>query len=270
MMAAAPTIETERLVLRAHRASDFDAVAAMWGDAEVARFIGGSPSTRQESWFRMLRYAGLWPMVGFGYWAIADRAKGRFLGDVGFADFQRGMPELDGVPEVGWALVPHAWGRGVATEAVQAVLAWSDASQPGHCSPARRVGWGVRPASRSLAFGPMKREIVEARYAETLAELNKARADAMAVLGAQLAESHARYVEAVEALADDVSSVGARHRAARTRLLEVRWKMTVQREAAGLADHSWLDHTYPLAPLDRRPDEPTEAQRRHMHNRLLR
>jgi RimJ/RimL family protein N-acetyltransferase len=124
----APTIETERLVLRAHRACDFEPCFAMWADADVARFIGGSPSTSQETWFRMLRYAGLWSMVGFGYWAITDRDTGRFLGDGGFADFHRGMPELEGVPEVGWALAPHAWGRGIATEAVQAMLAWSDAS----------------------------------------------------------------------------------------------------------------------------------------------
>jgi RimJ/RimL family protein N-acetyltransferase len=124
----APTIETERLVLRAHRADDFVEVFAMWSDDDVARFIGGSPSTAQESWFRMLRYAGLWSMVGFGYWAITDRATGQFLGDGGFADFHRAMPELEGVPEVGWALAPHAWGRGIATEAVHAMVAWSDAT----------------------------------------------------------------------------------------------------------------------------------------------
>jgi RimJ/RimL family protein N-acetyltransferase len=124
----APTIETERLVLRAHRADDVEACAAMWRDGDVARFIGGTPSTAQETWFRMLRYGGLWPMVGFGYWAITDRASGQFLGDGGFADFRRGIPELAGVPEIGWAIAPHAWGRGIATEAVQAILAWSDAS----------------------------------------------------------------------------------------------------------------------------------------------
>lgn len=121
-----PTLHTERLVLRAHEADDLDACAAMWGDEEVARFIGGSPSTRQETWFRMLRYAGMWTLLGFGYWAITDRTSGVFLGEAGFADFERGVPELAGVPEVGWALAPHAWGRGIATEAVEAVLAWSD------------------------------------------------------------------------------------------------------------------------------------------------
>jgi hypothetical protein len=114
----------------------------------------------------------------------------------------------------------------------------------------------------------MKREIVEARYAETLAELNEARADAMAVLGRELAESHARYVEAVEAREGDAGR--DRHRAAREHFLALRWKLTVQREAVGLTDHSWVDLTYPLAALDRRADEPTETQRRQVHYRMLR
>jgi hypothetical protein len=113
---------------------------------------------------------------------------------------------------------------------------------------------------------------MEGRYAETLAQLNEARADAMAVIGRQVAESHARYLEAVEALGRDGSGPadGAAHKAARNEFLALRWKLTVQREAAGLADHSWVDRTFPLASRDRRPDEPTEAQRRMMQYRMSR
>lgn len=45
-MSRAPVLETERLILRGQRASDLDAFAAMWGDPEVTRFIGGKPATR--------------------------------------------------------------------------------------------------------------------------------------------------------------------------------------------------------------------------------
>ena len=41
-----PVIETDRLILRAHRLEDFPALAAMWGDSAVSRFAGGKPSTR--------------------------------------------------------------------------------------------------------------------------------------------------------------------------------------------------------------------------------
>jgi RimJ/RimL family protein N-acetyltransferase len=123
-----PVIETERLRLRGHRAVDHDDCAAMWGDPAVARFIGGRPSTREEVWGRMLRYAGLWALLGYGYWAVEDRASGDFVGDVGFADFRRDIqPPLDGVPEIGWALSPRWHGKGYASEAVAGALAWSDA-----------------------------------------------------------------------------------------------------------------------------------------------
>lgn len=37
-----PVIETDRLILRAHRLDDFPALEAMWADPRIARFIGGT------------------------------------------------------------------------------------------------------------------------------------------------------------------------------------------------------------------------------------
>lgn len=125
-MSLVPTIETERLRLRAHKRDDFDAVAAMWSDPAVYRFIGGKPSTREEAWARMVRLPGLWALLGYGYWVIEDKATGAFLGEAGFADFKRDLrPPIEGLPEHGWVLAPPAHGRGYATEAVSASLAWT-------------------------------------------------------------------------------------------------------------------------------------------------
>lgn len=125
-----PVLETERLLLREHSLADFDAYASMWTDPDVVRFIGGKPSTRDESWMRFLRYSGLWRHLGYGYWAIQEKASGRFLGDGGFADFKREIePPLD-APEQGWALAPWAHGLGFATEAVAAMLAWGETHLP--------------------------------------------------------------------------------------------------------------------------------------------
>ena len=125
---AIPELETPRLRLRAHRADDFETSAAMWGDPAVTRFIGGKPSTREEAWARLLRYAGLWGLLGYGYWAVVDKADGALVGDIGFADFRRDIaPSMDGLPEMGWVLSPRAHGKGFATEAVAAALAWADA-----------------------------------------------------------------------------------------------------------------------------------------------
>ncbi len=133
----APRIETARLILRAHDGKDLDAVHAMWSDPDVVRHITGKPSTREESWARILRYAGLWPIKGYGYWAVEDKATGRVAGDIGLADFARDIaPPLDMAPEAGWALASWARGKGYATEAMLAALAWADADLPGlraHC-----------------------------------------------------------------------------------------------------------------------------------------
>jgi RimJ/RimL family protein N-acetyltransferase len=125
------TLATPRLTLRPHTRDDFLDSYAMWSDPEVIRYIGGKPFTREEVWARLLRYAGHWAMLGFGYWVVRDTQSGRFLGEVGFADYHREIePSLLGTPEVGWALDPAVQGRGYATEAVRAALAWADAHWP--------------------------------------------------------------------------------------------------------------------------------------------
>lgn len=123
--ATAPTLETARLRLRAHRVEDFDGCRAIWSDPEVTRYIGGKPATGEEVWRRLLTYAGLWSLLGFGYWAIEERATGRYVGDIGFAEFQRDIePALRGMLECGWALARAARGQGYASEALAAIEAW--------------------------------------------------------------------------------------------------------------------------------------------------
>jgi RimJ/RimL family protein N-acetyltransferase len=128
MSTDAPRIETPRLLLRGHRPEDLGDTFAMWSDPEVTRYIGGRPSTEEEVWARVLRYVGHWQLVGYGYWLVAERTSGRFVGEVGFADFRREMtPSFEGAPEAGWVLAPWAHGRGYATEALTAATAWLDA-----------------------------------------------------------------------------------------------------------------------------------------------
>lgn len=122
-----PVLLTPRLRLRGHVAGDLDATAAMWADERVVRDITGRPSSREEAWARLLRYAGLWTVLGFGYWLVEDRVGGSFLGEVGIADFRRDLePSLEDTLEAGWVMHPAAQGRGIATEAMHAVLAWAD------------------------------------------------------------------------------------------------------------------------------------------------
>lgn len=127
----APTLTTDRLIVRAQALSDFEAYRAAWADPELTRFIGGAPRDRNASWQKFLMGAGLWPVLGYGYWSFIDRQTGAFLGNGGLAQFERGVAALEGHVEAGWAFVPASWGKGYATEAMAAILEWADAANLG-------------------------------------------------------------------------------------------------------------------------------------------
>jgi RimJ/RimL family protein N-acetyltransferase len=122
-----PQIYTERLCLRAHCEADHAPAVTIWQHPDVYRFITGSALSSQDVWMRLLRYSGLWDYLGYGYWALEERASGRYIGQLGFADFKRGLVGFDGrYPEAGWVIHPDTAGQGYATEAMRAACAWLD------------------------------------------------------------------------------------------------------------------------------------------------
>lgn len=130
-MSEIPVLETERLRLRPHRKSDYESCCAMWADPLVTRFIGGRASTPQQTWQRMLTYAGHWKFMHYGYWAIEEKSSENFAGEIGFADFKRDIaPAMQNVPEIGFALVSSLHGKGYASEAVRRILEWGDEHLP--------------------------------------------------------------------------------------------------------------------------------------------
>jgi RimJ/RimL family protein N-acetyltransferase len=122
-----PVLETERLRLREQRPEDLPRHAAMLADPQVLRFVGGQPQAREEAWRRLLGAAGLWALLGYGYWSLERKADGAYLGQIGFGDFKRDLdPSIEGWPEMGWLLPTEAHGQGFASEAVAAGLQWAD------------------------------------------------------------------------------------------------------------------------------------------------
>src|SRR3546814_11275792 len=117
-----PVIDTPRLRLREPRLADKDRHVAMWADPRTTRFIGGAPRTPDVSWNKFLGAAGLWPVMGYGYWVFADRADDRLVGMGRLAYFRRGIAALDGFPAAGWAFAADPWGARPDTEAWGAAL----------------------------------------------------------------------------------------------------------------------------------------------------
>jgi len=142
MIAQAPVLETERLRLRPHSKADFENCRRLWQHPGTIRFISGPVQDDQAIWFRMLRYGGMWPLLGFGFWAFEDKASGAYLGEGGLLDACRGVAGLESVPEAGWALTPEAGGKGLATEAMRAALAWADTTLD-----APRIGCIITPGN---------------------------------------------------------------------------------------------------------------------------
>jgi RimJ/RimL family protein N-acetyltransferase len=118
-----PTLRTARLVLRAFRADDFEAYAAVRAAPEVARYTGGRPLTPAEAWTSMAVGLGQWALRGYGLFAVALDT-GHVIGHAGMLH-HLDWPE----PELAYALHPANWGRGYATEAAAAVRDWFFANQ---------------------------------------------------------------------------------------------------------------------------------------------
>jgi RimJ/RimL family protein N-acetyltransferase len=134
---AMPVVKTPRLILRPPTLDDLDGMTAMWAEESVTRFIAYHPNGREECWYRLLREAGHWALLGFGYWVVTDRQTGMFLGKVGVSAYRRQpVPGLGIFHEAGWVLNTAAQGKGLGREALTAALAWWDDNFPDcalHC-----------------------------------------------------------------------------------------------------------------------------------------
>lgn len=93
-------------------------------DADVMERIGGLRNEAQTAQYLAynLRH---WSQHGFGLWVLREREADTGAPVVGLA-MLRYLP-LDGVDEVevGYALVPSLWGKGLATEAAAACVGYA-------------------------------------------------------------------------------------------------------------------------------------------------
>ena len=110
--ASAPNLTTERLTLRPFTPDDLDALAAIFADPDVTRYISSGVRTREQTAAAITAYSEAWRTQGHGVWAVTETATGRLLGLCGFVDRA----------ELGYIFGRFAWGRGIATEAARACL----------------------------------------------------------------------------------------------------------------------------------------------------
>ncbi len=111
-----PTLETERLVLRAPTADDFPVYRDFYADAEASAFYGG-PLRPDRAWRALAADIGHWVLRGFGRWSVTVRASGEMVGGCGLW-----WPEAWPRSELTWWITSSARRKGYASEASRAAI----------------------------------------------------------------------------------------------------------------------------------------------------
>jgi RimJ/RimL family protein N-acetyltransferase len=114
-----PEVTTERLRLRGWREGDADALAVIYADPEVTRYLRrlDLDGTRQQ----LLNFAYHWEERGFGLWAVELRGRPELIGRIGLMHHDDWIASPHDA-EVGWAMARGVWGQGLATEGGAATL----------------------------------------------------------------------------------------------------------------------------------------------------
>jgi len=114
-----PIIETKRLILRRPKTKDLDTVYEIQSDPEVMRYYGVLPYDSSEKaqkhldWLLSLHNEnkGLRPI-------ITIKGEDHYIGDVGYYDYEKRHNRA----EIGYILGKNYWGKGIMSEALEAML----------------------------------------------------------------------------------------------------------------------------------------------------
>jgi RimJ/RimL family protein N-acetyltransferase len=121
-----PLVTTTRLMLRDWADDDAPAALAIYGSAQVARWL--TPAMDRIADVEAMRSVlqtwrdqqpGLLPPQG--RWAIQRNADNVVIGGLGIGLLPPDCEDL----EVSWQLNPHEWGKGYAAEAARELIIWA-------------------------------------------------------------------------------------------------------------------------------------------------
>jgi len=139
------SIRTDRLLLRRWRDDDLVPFAELNSDPEVMAYMPARLDRRESDAFAA-RIREQLDQRGFGLWAVEVPEAASFIGYVGLSN-PRFTAAFTPCVEVGWRLARAHWGRGYATEAARAALAFGF----GHVGLEEIVSFTVPANWRSIA-----------------------------------------------------------------------------------------------------------------------
>lgn len=122
-----PMLVTGRLELSLPGPDDVFAMAEIVAHPVTGKYLGATQS-RADAFARFLRNAGSWQVYGYGGFMVRLKGEPAVIGNIGVFHSYRGLgADFDDKPEAGWILAHDQVGKGLAGEAMRAVLAWFDA-----------------------------------------------------------------------------------------------------------------------------------------------
>lgn len=111
-------IQTERLIIRHLVKGDAEALAGLWTDPQVTRYMGG-PREYRKVYDNFVEDAAVDPPPQWDIWPVVERETGAVIGHCGLAD-----KEIEGRVEIElvYVFAVPAWGKGYASEAARALV----------------------------------------------------------------------------------------------------------------------------------------------------
>ena len=116
-------LRTARLDLRPHTAADLDDLLVFHSDPEVVRYIPWTVRDRQQTHAALALKIPQVSAAAAGEWivlAIEDRSSHTVIGEILL------KRKSDTVAEIGYVLATHAQGKGLASEAVDHLMAQAE------------------------------------------------------------------------------------------------------------------------------------------------
>ena len=119
-------IETERLILREFLLSDVDGMFEMDSNPNVHRFLGKKPVKHiDESRAYIETIQGQYKKYGIGRWAVVLKETNEFIGWSGIKLITNEINKHQNFYEIGYRFIEKHWGKGYATEAGKAFVAYA-------------------------------------------------------------------------------------------------------------------------------------------------